>query len=141
MVASGLLILDADAYRTSFTGSFDGIFDGKTIVSEGNFRLNNISNDYSMIGEIETTSIDPLNPHCKKLSGYIILNQNQTDINLDFSAKLCEYGLLSYVIGTFDVIDSTGNFDIESGEGRINFITDYHNNNMFGNLQGSVRLQ
>lgn len=125
-IVSLFLIDDAEA-RSSFIGNFEGKFDEKMINTEGEFRVGGESNIFVFVGTFENAGRDYFNPSCQKISGDLILESNDKKIYIDFDGKNCKYGLISYVVGTFET---------EGGEGRITFVADHHNNNVKGELRG-----
>lgn len=134
-------------HKVRVQGNFDGKFDHKMINSEGTFRISGDINKFILVGTFDNNDSEhwnPVtgkyvrsNPTCQKIVGDLTLESVETKIKLNVNAKKCQYGLLSYIIGTFDVVDSEGKHDIESGEGRITFVADNHNNSVKGQLIGS----
>lgn len=151
MIGNVVAIQDVDelpSYKTSVVGNFNGHFDNKMINTSGNFNINNKVKTFVLVGTFanaEQQHWNPItgkyvksSPNCQKIIGDLVLQTADAKINLDFIGKKCVYGLFSYVIGTFEVTDSTG-YEIESGEGRITFVTDHHSNIAKGQLKGYVR--
>ncbi len=129
------IVESADA-RTSIVGSFEGKFDNEMIKAKGEFRVGELGT-FELTGTFENdvfTYWNPYegvfitsNPNCQKIIGDLVLQNDKTIINLDFKGKNCRYGLMSYVIGTFET---------SLGEGSITFVADHHSNNVEGQLKG-----
>ncbi len=124
-------------HAISVVGEFEGKFDEKMINTVGEFRINNDIGIYVLVGTFENDGIDRFNPNCQKIVADLVLESKETKFYLDYTGKNCRYGLFSYVIGTFEVTDSEGEYEIKSGEGRITFVADHHTNNVSGELKGS----
>jgi len=122
-----IFVIDEAQARTSFVGSFEGKFDEKMINTVGEFRINNDIGIYVLVGTFENDGIDRFNPNCQKIVADLVLEGTDRKISLDFTGKNCKYGLMSYVIGTFET---------DGGEGRITFVADHHNNTVEGQLTG-----
>ncbi len=126
---------------SSFYGEFDGKFDNKMINADGKFRIGSDIGTFVLVGTFENSMFrhwDPLsgvyitsNPNCQNIIGDLTLQGEKRSIDLDFTAKSCKYGLISYVIGTFET---------EGGEGRITFVADHHENNVSGQLKGVIEV-
>ncbi len=122
-----ILVIDEAQARTSIVGSFEGKFDEKMINTVGEFRISNNIGTYVLVGTFENNGRDWLNPNCQKITADLVLEGTDKKITLDFTGKNCKYGLMSYVIGTFET---------SLGEGSITFVADHHNNNVEGQLKG-----
>jgi len=122
-----ILVIDEAQARTSIVGSFEGKFDEKMINTVGEFRISNNIGTYVLVGTFENNGRDWLNPNCQKITADLVLEGTDKKIILDFTGKNCKYGLMSYVIGTFET---------SLGEGSITFVADHHNNNVEGQLKG-----
>jgi len=137
ILAVSLFIIDDAQARSSFIGSFEGIFDEKMINAVGEFRVSNNIDTFVLVGTFETNKITHWNPYegvyitsnpnCQKIIADLVLEGTDRKISLDFTGKNCKYGLISYVIGTFET---------EGGEGRITFVADHHTNTVKGELRG-----
>lgn len=151
-LAFALTEVNAEAipeYKTAFTGTFDGTFDGIVVNVDGKYRVNNIIDTFVMIGTLKTADVNHFNPvtgkyvksspNCNKIIGDLVLQSVKGQLKLDFNGKKCQYGLYSYVLGTFEVIDANQSYKNASGNGRITFVTDHHNNSVNGQLKGSIR--
>lgn len=136
-------------YKTAFTGNFNGKFDGLVVDVDGKYRADNMVDTFAMIGTLTTADVNHFNPvtgkyvksspTCHKVDGDLVLQSKMGQIKLDFNGKKCMYGLKSYVIGTFEIVNATDSYENSSGDGRLTFVTDHHNNNVKGNLKGSIR--
>ncbi len=145
----GSNIVDAFAlpHAMSIVADFEGKFDNKSINTSGKYRISNDVNIFVLVGNFEETGVshyDPTtgkyvisNPNCSNITGELVLESVEAKIYLDYTGKNCHYGLLSYVIGTFEVTNSEGKYEILEGEGRITFVADHHNNDVSGQLKGS----
>jgi len=125
-VISIMSIDDAQA-RSSFIGSFEGTYDEKMINADGEFRISNDIGIYVLVGTFDDKGRDAFNPNCQKILADLVLEGTDRKLSLDFTGKYCKYGLISYVIGTFET---------DGGEGRITFVTDHHKNTVKGELRG-----
>lgn len=131
---------EATSHKTSIIGDFEGKFDHTTINSKGEFHLNKKIHEFTLLGEFSDKGIDYKNYNCKIIDGNIALVGETTQVYIDFNGKKCQYGLFSYVVGTFEVIDSSGKYKDITGDGRISFVADHHANNVYGILHGSFVL-
>ena len=122
-----ILVIDEAQARTSIVGSFEGKFDEKMINTVGEFRISNDIGTYVLVGTFQNDGRDWLNPNCQKIVAELTLEGTDRKITLDFTGKNCKYGLMSYVIGTFET---------SLGEGSITFVADHHSNNVSGQLKG-----
>lgn len=133
-------------HSVGVVGDFNGKFDEKMINTEGKFRISGEIKQFILTGTFDNEyhkHVNPTtgkyvtsNPNCQRLHAGLVLQSVESKINLDFNGKNCKIGLISYVIGTFEVIDSEGKYEIKQGEGRITFVADHHNNNVHGQLKG-----
>jgi len=136
-------------HKVSVTGNFDGVFDHKSINTQGKFRISGEIETFVLVGTFENTGVkhwNPVsgvyitsNPNCQNISADLVLESVETKINIDFNGKNCTYGLTSYVIGTFETTESVGKYGSIVGEGSITFVADHHTNNVSGQLKGSFR--
>ena len=143
VIILSFLVPDAEAsyHSVAVVGDFEGKFDHKSIYSEGDFRISNDKHMFTLLGDFEKDGRDmTYNIHCITVVGKLVLDSEDTEINLDFDGKKCEYGYMSYVFGTFETTSSTGKLAGVTGEGRINFYTNHYANNVYGTLQGTFRL-
>ena len=134
-------------HAVSITADFEGKFDRKMINTSGEYKISNDVNTFVLVGTFDETGVshyDPIlgkyvitNPNCSNITAELVLESKDTKINLDYTGKNCHYGFFSYVIGTFEVTDSTGQYEGIEGNGRITFVADHHNNNVSGELKGS----
>ncbi len=124
-------------HAISVVGEFEGKFDLKSINTVGDYTISGDTNTFVLVGTFENDGLDRFNPNCQKIIAYLVLENQETKINLDYTGKNCRYGLFSYVIGTFEVTNSEGEYEIKSGKGRITFVADHHSNNVSGHLKGS----
>ncbi len=124
-------------HAISVVGEFEGKFDHKSINTVGDYTISGDTNTFVLVGTFENDGLDWFNPNCQKIVADLILESQETKFYLDYTGKNCRYGLFSYVIGTFEVTDSEGEYEIKSGEGRITFVADHHTNNVSGELKGS----
>jgi len=127
ILAVSVFIIDDAQARSSFIGSFEGIFDEKMINAVGEFRISNDIGTYVFVGTFEDNGRDAFNPNCQKILADLVLEGTDRKLSLDFTGKHCKYGFISYVIGTFET---------EGGEGRITFVADHHKNTVKGELRG-----
>jgi len=152
IITSMFVIDDAQAnVKTSIVGNFDGehkhleIDENKEdLMSFGNGQMNIGSKnfDYILRGEFFRIGIDPLNPICDKIFGFLTIVDEDVQLNLQLFGKNCRYGMTSYTFGTFIVYKIEG-VDYEDGTGRFTMITDEHlteknTHNFYGQLQGSM---
>ncbi len=149
VIAIGLLITltvafpDAEAsyHDVAIVGDFQGKFDHKSIIAEGDYRISNNEHTFTLIGDFEKDGRDnTYNINCITIVAKLILDSEETKVYLDFDGKKCAYGHMSFVFGTFETTDSTGKFAGVTGSGRINFYADHHANNVYGTLQGVFNL-
>jgi len=136
-----LTVSDAHAHGVSIVGDFAGKFDLKTINAEGEFLIRNDKHTFTLTGELEKFKRDPIVNHyinwnCQNISGPLVLESNETQIDIEFTGQKCQYGYTSYVIGTFESTGSSGQYEGIEGQGRITFYADHHANNVFGKIQG-----
>jgi len=143
----GIVEVYALPHAISVVGNFEGEFDYKSINTTGEYTISGDTNTFVLVGTFEEKGVSHYNvstgkyvisnPNCSNITGELVLQSVETKINLDYTGKNCHYGLFSYVIGTFEVTDSEGKYEIKSGEGRITFVADHHTNNVSGQLKGS----
>lgn len=133
------IVSEANAlpHAISVVGDFEGKFDHKSINTVGEYTISGDTNTFVLVGTFENDGIDRFNLTCQKIVADLVLESQETKINLDYTGKNCRYGLFSYVIGTFEVTNSEGKYEIKSGEGRITFVADHHTNNVSGELKGN----
>ncbi len=129
-------------HRVSVTGNFDGDFDHKMINASGKFTISGDVQTFVLVGTFENEGIrywnpysgeyETSNPNCQIIIGDLVLQSVETEIDLVFEGQTCTYGLMSYVIGTFETGESTGTYAGVEGEGRITFVADHHDNKIIG---------
>ena len=137
-----LSMSDVSATKISIVGDFQGKFDHKSINAEGEFLIRNDIHTFTITGDLEKFKRDSIigrytNYNCDNISGPLVLQGKETKIDIEFTGQKCQYGYASYVIGTFESIGSSGQYEGIEGEGRITFYADHHANNVFGQLKGS----
>ncbi len=135
----------AEAWGVSIVGEFTGKFDHKTLNAEGEFLIRNDKHTFTITGDLEKFKRDGLtgiytNYNCVNISGPLVLESSETQINIEFTGKKCQYGYASYVLGTFESTGSSGQYEGIEGEGRITMYADHHANNVFGQLTGVFEL-
>jgi len=143
LLTLAFFVPDAEAtyHSVAIVGDFEGKFDHKSISAEGDYRISNDKQTFTLIGDFEKDGRDwTYNINCITIVGKLVLDGEETKVYLDFDGKKCQIGYMSYVFGTFETTNSTGKFTGVTGEGRINFYADHHTNNVFGTLQGTFRL-
>ncbi len=140
-----LSVSEVSAYGVSIVGDFSGKFDHKTLNTEGEFLIRNDKHTFTLTGDLEKFKRDALmgrytNYNCVNISGPLVLESNETQINIEFTGKKCQYGYAGYVLGTFVSTGSSGQYEGISGEGRITMYADHHANNVFGQLTGVFEI-
>jgi len=143
LLTLSFFVPDAEAsyHDVAIVGDFEGKFDHASIIAEGDYRISNDKQLFTLHGDFVKDGRDKTyNIQCITIVGELVLDSKETKVFLDFDGKKCQYGYMSYVFGTFETTDSTGKFAGVTGEGRINFYADHHANNVFGTLQGTFRL-
>jgi len=135
----------AEAWGVSIVGDFTGKFDHKTLNAEGEFLIRNDKHTFTITGDLEKFKRDGLtglytNYNCHNISGPLVLESSETQINIEFTGKKCQYGYASYVLGTFESTGSSGQYEGIEGTGRITMYADHHANNVFGQLKGVFEL-
>lgn len=143
LIASSMPV--AEAHGVSIVGDFTGKFDHKTLNAEGEFLIRNDKHTFTITGDLEKFKRDSLmglytNYNCNNISGPLVLESSETQINIEFTGKKCQYGYASYVIGTFESTGSSGQYEGIEGEGRITMYADHHANNVFGQLAGVFEI-
>ena len=140
-----LSVSDVYAHGVSIVGDFTGKFDHKTLNAEGEFLIRNDKHTFTITGDLEKFKRDGLtglytNYNCNNISGPLVLESSETQINIEFTGKKCQYGYASYVLGTFESTGSSGQYEGIEGTGRITMYADHHANNVFGQLTGVFEL-
>ncbi len=133
--------------KVSVVGNFEGKFDHEMINTTGKYTISANTETFVLVGTFDNEYYQHLNPvtgkyvtsnpNCQRVHGDLVLESVDTKVFLDYNGKNCKYGLISYVIGTFEVTDSEGLLEINEGYGRITFVADHHSNNVSGQLKGS----
>ncbi len=136
-------IPDAEAtyHKVAIVGDFEGKFDHKSINAIGDYSISSDKHTFTLQGDFVKIGRDwTFNINCINIIGQLVLDSQESKVFLNFIGKECQYGYMSYVIGTFDTTHSTGKYAGVLGEGRISFYTDHYSDNVSGTLQGTFRL-
>jgi len=143
---------DALPHDVAIIGNFEGehkhfkIVDDKEdlkSLGSGQMQISDKNFDFVLEGDFFRTGIDPLNPNCDKIFGFLHIVDEDIQLDMQVFGKNCRIGMTSYTFGTFIIFTSEG-IDSEEGTGRFTIITDEHltdknSHNFFGQLQGNMR--
>jgi len=149
VIAFGLLLTlsffvpeaEASYHHVAVVGDFHGKYDHKTILADGEYRVSNDVNTFTLRGDFVKDGRDlGYNINCITIIGQLVLESQDTEVFLNFDGKECQIGYMSYVFGTFDTTHSTGKYAGVMGDGRISFYTNHYSDNVSGTLQGEFRL-
>jgi len=140
-----LSVSDVSAYKISIIGDFQGKFDQKSINADGEFLIRNDKHAFTITGDLEKFKRESTvgrytNYNCNNISGPLVLQGVETKIDIEFTGQKCQYGYATYVIGTFESVGSSGQYEGIEGEGRITMYADRHANNVYGQLKGVFEL-
>lgn len=165
LVSISFLVPYAEAslpHTIGIVGDFEGKFDHKSIITEGEYTIGGETEDFVLTGTFDNEyhkHVNPAtgkyvtsNPNCQQVHGDLVLESAKMKIILDFEGKNCQIGLTSYVIGTYysndyefaDEDEYEYGYDEDpeeeyeniTGNGRITFVADHHSNSVSGNIKG-----
>jgi len=143
LLTLSFFVPDADAtyHHVAVVGEFEGKFNHKSINALGDYVISSDEHTFTLTGDFVKDGRDvTYNINCITVIGQLVLESQETDIFIDFDGKKCEFGYMSYVIGTFVTTDSTGKYEGIMGDGRISFYTNHYSDNVSGTLQGKFKL-
>ncbi len=143
LITLSFFVPDAEAsyHHVAVVGDFEGKYNHNTILAEGEYKVSDNVNTFTLRGDIVKDGRDlTYNINCITIIGQLVLDSQDTQVFLNFDGKECQFGYMSYVFGTFDTTGATGKYAGVMGEGRISFYTDHYSDNVSGTLQGKFRV-